>query len=75
MEYGFLDSNDDDVNQLKTDYEKYAAAVVKAVLEYIGYSTLEEGNYIVKSGDKKGRGTYLVDMHLFLFFMNFVILF
>ena len=52
VEYGFLDSTGDDVTQLKNNYEEYAGAVVKAVLEYIGYASIpEEGFYIVKSGD------------------------
>ncbi|MCI8347116.1 MAG: N-acetylmuramoyl-L-alanine amidase, partial [Bacilli bacterium] len=34
IEYGFLDSTGDDVNQLKNDYKKYAEAVVNAILEY-----------------------------------------
>ena len=47
VEYGFLD-NVDDANDLKSNYSKYAKAVVDAVLVYKGYS----GNtYVVKSGD------------------------
>ena len=34
VEYGFLDSTGDDVNQLKNNYREYAEAVVNAVLEY-----------------------------------------
>ena len=34
IEYGFVDSNKDDVSQIKNDYKKYAEAVVKAVLDY-----------------------------------------
>ena len=33
VEYGFLDSSKDDVYQLKNDYENYAEAVVRAVLQ------------------------------------------
>ena len=33
VEYGFLDSTKDDVQQLKNNYQKYAEAVVRAVLE------------------------------------------
>ena len=51
VEYGFLDSTGDDVNQLKNDYENYASAVVKAVLEYIGKVPVTGNTYIVKSGD------------------------
>lgn len=54
VEYGFLDSTGDDVNQLKNNYELYAEAVVKAVMEYIGrpYTPAEGSNtYTVKNGD------------------------
>ena len=51
IEYGFLDSNGDDIEQLKNNYKEYANAVVKAVSEYIDLA-YEVGNaYIVKSGD------------------------
>ena len=57
IEYGFLDSKGDDVNQLKNNYKNYAEAVVKAVSEYLNipyntdanYSNGE--NYKVVSGD------------------------
>lgn len=51
IEYGFLDSPEDDVNQLKNDYSKYVDAVVNAVLEYIGKPVISDNVYIVKSGD------------------------
>ena len=51
VEYGFLDSNLDDVGQLKNDYERYSNAVVRAVLKYIGYENIDGNTYIVKSGD------------------------
>lgn len=52
VEYGFLDSNGDDVNQLKKDYKKYAQAVVDAILEYKNLSTTPSSEYyVVKSGD------------------------
>ena len=56
VEYGFLDSKGDDVNQLKNNYEKYAEAVVKAIAEYLNvpYNEQNEENsnyYIVKRGD------------------------
>ena len=52
MEYGFLDSTGDDVNQLKNNYKKYAQAVVDAVLEYRDLSTTPSSEYYtVKSGD------------------------
>lgn len=51
IEYGFLDSKGDDVNQLKNNYIKFADAVVKAVSNYIDLP-YELGNvYIVKKGD------------------------
>ncbi len=54
VEYGFLDSKGDDVNQLKNDYEKYAEAVVRGVANYknIPYVADDEsGYYTVKKGD------------------------
>lgn len=47
VEYGFLDSTGDDVNQLKNNYKIYAEAVVDAVLEYLS----EANVYIVQKGD------------------------
>ncbi len=49
VEYGFLDSKSDDVEQLKSNAKKYANAVVDAILDYIGYNS--EKNYIVQKGD------------------------
>ena len=51
VEYGFLDSTKDDVQQLKNNYQKYAEAVVRAVLEYIGVPYISDNKYIVKKGD------------------------
>ena len=57
VEYGFLDSKLDDVNQLKNNYKKYAEAVVKAISEYLNipYNTdanpSTDGTYTVVSGD------------------------
>ena len=51
VEYGFLDSTKDDVQQLKNNYERYAEAVVRAVLEYIGVPYITSDNYIVRKGD------------------------
>lgn len=52
VEYGFLDSTGDDVNQLKNNYKKYAEAVVNAILEYKNISVPSTSDYyIVKSGD------------------------
>lgn len=54
VEYGFLDSKKDDVNQLKNNWENLAEAVVRAVTTYIGVPYNKNGNndiYVVKSGD------------------------
>ena len=53
VEYGFLDSKADDVNQLKNNYETYAEAVVKAVAEYLNvpYESKNSDYYVVKNGD------------------------
>lgn len=54
VEYGFLDSSNDDINQLKNNYENYAEAVVRAITQYIGanYDALPGTNtYIVQKGD------------------------
>ena len=51
VEYGFLD-NAADAQKLKENYIDYAEAVVRAVLNYIGYTTPTDNNtYIVKKGD------------------------
>lgn len=52
VEYGFLDSKGDDVNQLK-NYEPLAEATVKALVEYIGqsYTPIIDDTYVVRSGD------------------------
>ena len=54
VEYGFLDSTGDDVNQLKNNWQNYAEAVVRALIEYLNltYVPVEGANYYtVKSGD------------------------
>ena len=53
VEYGFTDSNKDDVSQIKNNWEDLAEAVVKALAEYIGvpYVTSDNNYYVVKSGD------------------------
>jgi len=54
VEYGFLDSTGDDVQQLKNNWKNYAEAVVRAVIEYLNlnYVPVEGSNYYtVKSGD------------------------
>lgn len=54
VEYGFLDSSKDDVNQLKNNYKNLAEGVVRAVLEYTGYEEVpntESDLYVVRRGD------------------------
>lgn len=54
IEYGFLDSPGDDVNQLKNDFLNYVEAVVKAVAEYAGVTyvpPIGSNTYVVKAGD------------------------
>ncbi len=53
VEYGFLDSTKDDVEQIKNDYLKYAEAVVRAVANYKGipYISKSDDIYVVQKGD------------------------
>ena len=54
VEYGFLDSKLDDVNQLKNNWKNYAEAVVRAIIEYLNLTYIPIDNteyYKVKSGD------------------------
>lgn len=51
IEYGFLDSKNDDVSQLKNNWQKYAEAAVQGILNYIEGNVLTENLYIVKAGD------------------------
>lgn len=54
VEYGFLDSKGDDVNQLKNNYKDYAEAVVRAITKYknLPYTAPVEGSYYtVQKGD------------------------
>ncbi len=54
VEYGFLDGKGDDVSQLKNNYQEYAEAVVKAIIEYLNltYIPVQKVNYYtVVSGD------------------------
>lgn len=51
VEYGFLDSTGDDVNQLKNNYKDYAVAVARAIAEYVGITSSDDNTYIVKKGD------------------------
>lgn len=56
VEYGFLDSKGDDVQQLKNNYQNYAEAVVRAIAGYKGIkytapNTSESNFYTVQKGD------------------------
>lgn len=53
IEYGFIDSTKDDVDQIKNNYENYAEAVVRAVTEYLNVPYIPNNNdsYVVKKGD------------------------
>lgn len=54
VEYGFVDSDGDDVSQLKNNWENLAEAVTKAIVEYAGgkyVAPLDSNYYTVKSGD------------------------
>lgn len=54
IEYGFLDSSGDDVEQLKNNYEQYAEAVVRALVDYVGGTYVPvagSGYYVVQKGD------------------------
>lgn len=56
VEYGFLDSSGNDVNQIKNNWKDLAEAVIHALTDYIGINYSMESNdsstyYIVKSGD------------------------
>ena len=59
VEYGFLDSTGDDVNQIKNNWQSLAEAVVRALASYIGvaytppegFDGIDENVYIVKKGD------------------------
>ena len=59
VEYGFLDSIGDDVNQIKNNWQNLAEAVVRALADYIGVAyippegleEIDDNIYIVKKGD------------------------
>ena len=55
IEYGFADSNGDDVELIKNHYEELAEAVVKAGADYLGVAYFLNSNsnntYIVQKGD------------------------
>ena len=50
VEYAFVD-NKEDASKLKTNWQKYAEAVVKAVASYINLPMEDSNIYIVKQGD------------------------
>lgn len=51
IEYGFLDSKKDDVNQLKNNWQQLADAAVQGIINYIGGIDIVENVYVVKKGD------------------------
>lgn len=51
IEYGFIDSKKDDVNQLKNDTSSLVDAVVRALSTYINIPYISSNTYIVKPGD------------------------
>lgn len=54
VEYGFLDSKGDDVEQLKNNYKDYAEAVIRAITDYKGIEYTAPATsdfYTVKKGD------------------------
>ena len=50
VEYGFLDT-EADAEKLKNNYIDYVEAVVRAVLQYIGYTDTANNTYTVQKGD------------------------
>ena len=62
VEYGFIDSPKDDVEQIKKNYKEYAEAVVRAVADYKGIkytAPLGSDYYTVKKGDTLITGILL----------------
>lgn len=51
IEYGFIDSKKDDVNQLKNNTSSLVDAVVRALSTYINIPYISSNTYIVKPGD------------------------
>lgn len=51
IEYGFLDSKKDDVNQLKNNWKTYAEAAVQGILNYIQGNNIQNGYHVVKAGE------------------------
>ena len=52
INYGYINNNDD-INNVKNNYERYAESVVKAIANYYGinYTKNLENEYIIKKGD------------------------
>lgn len=54
VEYGFIDSPKDDIEQIEKNYKNYVEAVIRALAEYKGFKytpPLGSDYYIVKKGD------------------------
>lgn len=54
VEYGFIDSPKDDVEQIEKNYKNYVEAVIRALADYKGFKytpPLGSDYYIVKKGD------------------------
>lgn len=51
VEYGFLDSTKDDVNQLKNNWQQLTDAAIQGIIDYIGNIDIVENVYVVKKGD------------------------
>ena len=65
VEYGFLDSNGDDVDQIKNNWQDLTEAVVKALATYLGVkytAPQKEGYYTVVSGDRIFMGNKISNL-------------
>ena len=54
VEYGFIDSPKDDIEQIEKNYKNYVEAVIRALADYKGFKytpPLGSDYYIVKKGD------------------------
>lgn len=54
VEYGFIDSPKDDVEQIEKNYKNYVEAVIRALADYKGFKytpPLGSDYYTVKKGD------------------------
>ena len=62
ISYGYINNNDD-INNVINNYERYAESVVKAISDYYGvdYNKTFDNEYIVKKGDSLW-GIYLINM-------------